>query len=189
MTQGLLGVGHVQHSQMDLGAHYNKPLEMIERSGDKSAIKSTKRLRKAMRALPGYYGGLVASGVEHAQAGLSGGVNVASALDRLEPKKYKSDQATVQNAKSYGDTLKKTLVRQIQKDHKKSRTEAEELVRKRLKSFKPSKVERVAGGLLDAGQHAVQQVQRLQRLPQVMGERQRYIYDTAKSVLRGVVGG
>jgi hypothetical protein len=184
MTQGLLGVGHVQHSQMDFGSHYKKPLEMLERSGDTSALKDTKNLRKAMRALPGYYGGIIASGAEHARAGLKG---IASELDRLEPKKYKSDKATVGNAKTYGEALRGTLVRRIQKDHGKTKAEAEALIKERLRSFKPNAVERTAGGIMDAGQHAVQQVKRLQRLPGVMNERQRYLWDSAKTVLRGVL--
>jgi len=190
MVQGLLGVGHAQHAQMDVGAHNLKPLEISK--GDPSAMKSMKKMRRVIRSLPGYYGGIVSSASEHmgAGAGLTGNKGAESArahIDRLQPTKYKSDQATVRNASTFGKGLRGALLQQLRHEHGLKRPEAEELMRKRLREFKPNRLERAAGGVLDTAQHAVQQVQRLKRLPEVMKERKTSITRAAEGAMEGAV--
>lgn len=192
MMQGLLGVGHAQHAQMDLGSHYNKPLEHAAKSEDPSALKDMKKFRSALRVLPGYYGGMITAGVEHAKSGVllrHADEGAKANLDRLQPSKYKSDTATLDNAKQFGGALRSALVEQVRRDTGVDAPKAEEMILKRLKEFKPNIIERVAGSALDTGQYAVQQAQRFKRLPETMSERGRYVYDAAKTVLRGVIGG
>lgn len=192
MTQSLLGLGHAQHAQMDVGSHHVKPLEMARKSGDEKQLKKIKLLRSRVFKLPGQYGGIVPAGEEHRMAGLGkpGGLGrLSSQLDRLQPTEYKSDKATVSNARVFGKSLRSATVRQISKDHGIDGRDAEELLSKRLKEFKPSTAENVAGTLLDSGKYGIQQVQRAKRIPETLTSRSRAIYGAAKSMLRGIVGG
>lgn len=189
LTRALLGVGHAQHAQMDVGSHYDKPLELARKSGDESVIRRTKQIRSMVRTLPGYYGGIISSGAEHVQAGLKFqlGGKPKSNIDQLEPSSYKSDSATLRNADAYGKAVRSGLLQRLRKDHGLGSAQAEEAVQKRLGSFRPSALERVAGGVLDTATHAVQQVQRAGRLPEVMSERQKFVFDAASKILRKVV--
>lgn len=190
MTRGLLGVGHAQHAQMDVGAHQNKPLEAAVKSGDLTAVKNVRRVRKIVRALPGYYGGFVSAGVEHLSSGRLSQKNEEAAkanLDRLQPSKFKSDRDTISSARTFGRSLKKALTTRLKKDHGLSGGQVKKLVKKRLREFKPTKVERFAGGFLDTGQHALQQVDRVRRLPRVMSDRQRMLFGSAKTLMKGIL--
>lgn len=190
MTQGLLGVGHAQHAQMDIGSHNDKPLEHAAKSGDPSALKDVQRMRAVIRSLPGYYGGMISSAEEHLKSGLLLDRKTEGAkanIDRLQPSQYKSDQATIANADRFGQTLRSALLQQLRLDHDLKPQEAMELTKQRLKEFKPSWFERTAGGFLDTAQHAVQQVQRLRRLPSVVEERKETLTRAADAALQGAV--
>lgn len=188
MVHGLLGVGHAQHAQMDVGAHNLKPLEMSQK--DPSALKDMRKMRRVIRSLPGYYGGIVSSASEHLRSGLLDQKTNESAranIDKLQPSKFRSDQATLRNADQFGKELRSALLSELRQQHGIRGREAKDLIRKRLRVFNPNRLERAAGGVLDTAQHAVQQVQRLKRLPSVIMERKTNITRAAESALEGAV--
>lgn len=104
---------------------------------------------------------------------------------KLAYSKYKSDQATVRNAGVFGRELRGALLSHLRHEHGVKGKDATELIRKRLREFNPSRLERAAGGALDTAQHAVQQIQRLKRLPEALTERKTHVTRAAEAALEG----
>ena len=181
IVHGLLGLGHAQHAQMDVGAHNLKPIESAK--GDPSALKSIRKMRRVVRSLPGYYGGLVSAAQDHIRSGLLDQKTNESAkanLDKLQPSKFRSDQATVRNASDFGKSLRSALLSHMRLEHGIQKGDAQSLISKRLKEFNPNRLERAAGRTLDTAQYAVQQMQRLARIPEVMRERRDVVTQAAE---------
>jgi hypothetical protein len=101
--RGLKNLGEANHQLMDIGAHYNKPLEQGFSTSLRSVVPQT-----------GYGGGIV-SGREHARSGLNSWSEAR--VDELHPTSSAVDRSSINRSTRMGTVVPKQVSSQLQSAH------------------------------------------------------------------------
>lgn len=100
--RGLKNLGEANHQLMDIGAHYEKPIEQGFSSSLRGSVPQT-----------GYGGGVV-SGREHQRSGLTG---MDADVDRLRPTTSAVDRRSIARSEGMGSAVPRQVASQLQSTH------------------------------------------------------------------------
>jgi len=150
MTRGMMGLGQTQHGLMDLGAHFERPLEagMTGEAAGTLQGRAAGRLRKVLQKVPGAEAlGPVVSGMEHQTAGLKGGRGLApgSHLDTFVSGGTASDVRSASRAAGFGRAAKRKVLKVLQTTHGMSPEAAEAAYLHHMSSKAPGRVSQLLG--------------------------------------------
>jgi len=150
-SRGMMDLGQAQHTYMDLGAHFEKPIEEgISGAGAKTLKgRAAGAIRRIAPKVPGAGSlGFAVSGLEHAGAGLKQeGKGVGSHLDVLDPSKYKADVSSMTRAERFGASSRRAVIRELRKKHGYSPNQAGQLYEHLMTNVRPGRAATAVGGV------------------------------------------
>jgi hypothetical protein len=166
-TRGLMNLGQTQHSVMDLGAHYERPVkEGLKPATARAARveKGTRVARKVLSKTPlAGPAGTVISGAEHYAAGLTpkGAAPPSSEIDKLKPKgTNKIDDVSRGRAAGLGSSAKRDIIKKLQSAHGMTPQQAEKAYAQFASGKAPGPISQLIGKASRNSRYVKEQVTR-----------------------------